>query len=187
MELERIQQALRDEQVDGWLFYDFRKSNPIAYQVLGLPSQEMYSRRWFYFVPTQGTPTAVISAVEPHTLHSLPGQRLIFRTWQEMHTHVHSLLDSGTRIAMEYSPMNAIPYVSRVDAGTIDLVRSFGVDIVSSANLAQRFIAQLTELQIASHREAGRRLIALKDQLFVELSTNLRAGRELDEYQVQQR
>jgi Xaa-Pro aminopeptidase len=187
MELERIQQALRDEQVDGWLFYDFRKSNPIAYQVLGLPSQEMYSRRWFYFVPTQGTPTAVISAVEPHTLHSLPGQRLIFRTWQEMHTHVHSLLDSGTRIAMEYSPMNAIPYVSRVDAGTIDLVRSFGVDIMSSANLAQRFIAQLTELQIASHREAGRRLIALKDQLFAELSTDLGAGRELDEYQVQQR
>jgi len=187
MELERIQQALRDELVDGWLFYDFRKSNPIAYQVLGLPSQEMYSRRWFYFVPAQGTPTAVISAVEPHTLHSLPGQRLIFRTWQEMHTHIRSLLASGTRIAMEYSPMNAIPYISRVDAGTIDLVRSFGVDIVSSANLAQRFIAQLTEQQIASHREAGRRLMTLKDQFFAELSADLQAGRELDEYQVQQR
>ena len=187
MDLERIQQALRNERVDGWLFYDFRKSNPIAYQILGLPSQEIYSRRWFYFVPTQGMPTAVISAVEPHTLHSLPGQRLIFRTWQEMHAHLHLLLSSNTRIAMEYSPMNAIPYISRVDAGTIDLVRSFGVDVVSSANLAQRFIAQLTEQQIASHREAGRRLIAVKDQLFGELSTDLRSGRELDEYQVQQR
>jgi Xaa-Pro aminopeptidase len=187
MDLERIQQALRNERVDGWLFYDFRKSNPIAYQILGLPSQEIYSRRWFYFVPAQGMPTAVISAVEPHTLHSLPGQRLIFRTWQEMHAHLHLLLSSNTRIAMEYSPMNAIPYISRVDAGTIDLVRSFGVDVVSSANLAQRFIAQLTEQQIASHREAGRRLIAVKDQLFGELSTDLRSGRELDEYQVQQR
>ncbi len=187
MELECLQQALRDERIDGWLFYDFRKSNPIAHQILGLPSQEMYSRRWFYFVPAQGMPSAVISAVEPHTLHSLPGQRLIFRTWQEMHTHLRFLLGSSTRVAMEYSPMNAIPYISRVDAGTIDLVRSFGVDVISSANLAQRFIAQLTEQQIASHREAGRRLIALKDQLFAELSTDLRAGRELDEYQVQQR
>lgn len=187
MDLERIQQALRNEQIDGWLFYDFRKSNPIAYQVLGLPGQEMYSRRWFYFVPTQGIPTAVISAVEPHTLRSLPGQHLIFRTWQEMHTHVRSSLGSCTRIAMEYSPMNAIPYISRVDAGTIDLVRSWGVDVVSSANLAQRFIAQLSEQQIASHREAGRRLMAVKDQLFAELSNDLRARRELDEYQVQQR
>lgn len=187
MDLERIQQALRDERVDGWLFYDFRKSNPIAYQILGLPSQEMYSRRWFYFVPAQGMPTAVISAVEPHTLRSLLGQRLIFRTWQEMHADLRLLLCSSTRVAMEYSPLNAIPYISRVDAGTIDLVRSFGVDVVSSANLAQRFIAQLTEQQIVSHREAGRRLIAVKDQLFGELSTDLRAGRELDEYQVQQR
>src|SRR5260370_21146973 len=187
MELENIQQALRDEQLDGWLFFDFHKSNPIAYQILGLSSEEMYTRRWFYFVPAQGMPVAVISAVEPHVLHSLPGQHLIFRTWQEMHAHVRSLLVSGTRIAMEYSPMNAIPYISRVDAGTVDLVRSFGVDIVSSANLAQRFIAQLSEQQIASHREAGRRLITLKDQLFAELSADLRAGRELDEYQVQQR
>lgn len=187
MNIERIQQALRDEQLDGWLFYDFRKSNPIAYQVLALPTQEMYSRRWFYFVPAQGTPVAVVSAVEPHSLRSLPGQRLIFRTWQEMHAHVRSLLDSDSRIAMEYSPMNAIPYISRVDAGTVDLIRSFGVDVVSSANLAQRFIAQLSEQQIASHREASRRLMTLKDQLFAELSLDLQAGRDLHEYQVQQR
>src|SRR5260370_38686107 len=187
MELDRIQQALHDERVDGWLFYDFRKSNPIAYQILGLPSQEMYTRRWFYFVPAQGIPVAVISAVESHVLQSLPGKRLSFRTWQEMHDHVRSLSDSGTRVAMEYSPLNAIPYISVVDAGSVDLVRSFGVDVVSSANLAQRFIAQLSDQQIASHREAGQRLIALKDLLFAELSTDLQAGRELDEYQVQQR
>ena len=155
MELERLQQALRDQQLDGWLLYDFRKSNPIAYQILALSSEEMYTRRWFYFVPAQGTPVAVISAVESHVLHSLPGQRLIFLTWQEMHAHVHSLLSSGTRIAMEYSPMNAIPYISRVDAGTVDLVRSFGVDVVSSANLAQRFIAQLASSRLPAITKLG--------------------------------
>ncbi|GCE14115.1 M24 family metallopeptidase [Tengunoibacter tsumagoiensis] len=187
MELAQIQEAIRGEQLDGWLFYDFRKSNPIAYQVLQLPVEEMYTRRWFYYVPVQGEPTALISAVEPHVLHSLPGQRLSFRTWQEMQDHLKELQLQGKRLAMEYSPRNAIPYVSRVDAGTLELVSSLGVEVVTSANLAQRFIAQLTPDQITSHREAGRRLIAVKDQLFAELRSDLQAGRELDEYGVQQR
>lgn len=187
MDIERIQKALQDEHIDGWLFYDFRKSNPIAYQVLALPHHEMYTRRWFYFVPAQGTPTAVISAVESHVLGSLAGTRLVFRTWEEMQQHVQSLLNPGMRITMEYSPMNAIPYISRVDAGTVELIRSFGVEVVSSANLSQRFVAQLTTEQILSHREAGRRLIAAKDQLFTELTHDLHISTELDEYTVQQR
>src|SRR5438270_3279700 len=116
MNLEDIQQALQNEKLDGWLFYDFRKSNPIAYQVLSLPLDSFYSRRWFYFIPAQGEPTALVSAVEAHVLGALPGKRLIFRTWQEMRTHLQAILSAGTRIAMEYSPMNAIPYMSRVDA-----------------------------------------------------------------------
>lgn len=187
MDLEQIQQALREEKLDGWLFYDFRKSNPIAYQVLGLPAEDFYSRRWFYFIPTEGTPTALVSAVEPHVLRSLPGDRRVFRTWQEMQTELQSQLFAGMRMAMEYSPMNAIPYMARVDAGTVELVRSFGVEVVSSANLAQRFIAQLTHEQIESHREAARRLIAAKDALFAALSDDLRAGVSLNEYSVQQR
>ncbi len=187
MSIERIQQALQDEHIDGWLFYDFRKSNPIAYQVLGLPRQDMYTRRWFYFVPAQGTPTAIISAVESHVLSSLTGNRLVFRTWEEMQQHVQSLLRPGMQVAMEYSPMNAIPYISRVDAGTVGLIRSFGVEVVTSANLSQRFVAQLTDEQIESHREAGRRLIAAKDQLFAELTHDLHISTELDEFMVQQR
>ncbi|HZO70629.1 MAG TPA: M24 family metallopeptidase [Ktedonobacteraceae bacterium] len=187
MQLERIQQALQQEKLDGWLFYDFRKSNPIAFQVLGLSLNGMYTRRWFYFVPAQGTPTALISAVESHVLQTLPGQRLVFRTWQEMHTYLKNTLPTGARVAMEYSPMNDIPYISRVDAGTIELVRSFGVQVVSSANISQRFVAQLTQEQVESHREAGRRLIAAKDRLFVELGEDLRRDVELNEYQVQQR
>ncbi len=187
MNLEHIQQALRAEGLDGWLFYDFRRSNPIAHQVLKLPAEDMYTRRWFYFVPVNGTPTAIISAVESHVLSWLPGERLVYQTWREMRSHLESTLRSGTRVAMEYSPMNAIPYIGRVDAGTVELVRSFGVEVVSSANLAQRFVAQLSDEQMESHREAGRRLMAAKDALFAALSDDLRKGAALDEYSVQQR
>ena len=187
MDLARIQQILRNEKLDGWLFYDFRKSNPIAYAVLGLSIDEFYSRRWFYFVPASGTPIALISAVESHVLRSLPGERRHFRTWQEMHTYLQHMLHHGMRIAMEYSPKNAIPYISRVDAGTLELVRSCGAEVVSSANLSQYFVAQLTDEQINSHREAGRRLIAVKDRLFAELGEDLRNGVALNEYTVQQR
>jgi Xaa-Pro dipeptidase len=187
MQLQQIQQAITTAKLDGWLFYDFRKSNPIAYNVLSLSKDEPYTRRWFYFVPAYGAPTALVSAVESHVLHTLPGNKRVFRTWQEMQEHLQRLLRPGTRIAMEYSPLNAIPYMSRVDGGTLDLVRSFGVEVVSSANIAQRFEAQLTNEQIESHREAGRRIIAAKDTLFKELGEQLRAGLPLDEYSVQQR
>jgi len=187
MDLDAIQQALRSEQLDGWLFYDFRKSNPVAYQVLGLPFDSFYSRRWFYFIPARGEPTALVSAVESHVLGELPGQRRVFRTWGEMHEHLQGLLRGNARIAMEYSPMNAIPYMSRVDAGTLELVRSSGVEVVSSANLAQRFGSQLSEAQMQSHREAGKRLIAAKDTLFATLGDDLRAATPLDEYSVAQR
>ncbi len=187
MDLALLQQALREEQLSGWLFYDFRHSNPIAYQVLGLPADAMYTRRWFYFIPASGEPIAIVSAVESHVLNSLPGTRLVFHTWQEMQSLLQSLLQPGLRIAMEYSPLNAIPYISRVDAGTIELVHTCGVEIVTSANLVQRFIAQLSETQLAGHRRASRLLMTAKDQLFAALSTNLHHNVPLDEYSVQQR
>ena len=107
--LATIQEVLQSAGIDGWLFCDFRKSNPIAYEVLDLPLEAMYTRRWFYYVPAQGTPTAIISAVEPHVLSTLPGTRLAFRTWQEMRNHLRSVLPAHQRVAMEYSPLNAIP------------------------------------------------------------------------------
>jgi Xaa-Pro aminopeptidase len=187
MNLEQIQEALRSEGLDGWLFFDFRKSNPIAYQILSISLDSFFSRRWFYFVPAFGTPTALVSAVESHVLRSLPGEQRVFRTWQEMRSHLADLLPEGRRIAMEYSPMNAIPSMSRVDGGTLELVRSYHVEVVSSANMAQRFIAQLSEAQMESHREAGRRLIAAKDALFAALGDDLRADATLNEYSVVQR
>lgn len=187
MNLKQIQEALQNEKLDGWLFYDFRKSNPIAYQILSIPLNSFFSRRWFYFIPVSGTPIALVSAVESHVLNALPGEQRIFRTWQEMRSHLEDLLPAGKRIAMEYSPLNAIPYMSRVDGGTLELIRSYKVEVVSSANMAQRFIAQLSETQMESHREAGRRLIAAKDALFAALGDDLHAGATLDEYSVVQR
>ena len=147
----------------------------------------MYTRRWFYYVPAQGEPHAVVSAVEAHVLRALPGQRHIYQTWHHMQEILRNLLHSGMHVAMEYSPMNAIPYISRVDAGTVELVRSTGAEVVSSANISQRFVAQLTDAQMESHREAGRRIMAAKDALFAQLGADLRAGVLLDEYSVQQR
>ncbi len=188
MDLERIQRALQAERLDGWLFYDFRRLNPIAYQVLHLPMEDMYTRRWFYFVPAQGTPCAIVSAVEAHVLRSLPGERRVFRDWQEMHGCLRDLLQpAGLRVAMEYSPMNAIPYIARVDAGTLELVRSFGAEVVSSANLAQTFVAQLSARQVESHRDAGRRIMSVKDALFALLKRDLMDGQALNEYNIQQR
>src|SRR3989442_7134008 len=109
MELKRIQQALADEKLDGWLFYDFRKSNPIAYQVLSLPAEDLYTRRWYYFIPARGTPTALDSAVESHVLHSLPGKRRIFRTWLQLHAYLEALLPAGVRSAIANSRPTAVP------------------------------------------------------------------------------
>jgi Xaa-Pro dipeptidase len=187
MDLSLLQQAIAEEQLDGWLFYDFRRSNPIAHQVLGLPADAMYSRRWFYFIPAYGQPVSLVSAVEAHVLNSLPGERLIFRTWQEMRAQLQALLQPDLRIAMEYSPLNAIPYISRVDAGTIELVRTCGVEVITSANLVQRFVAQLSVSQIAGHRHASRLLISAKDTLFADLTADLQNNIPLDEYSVQQR
>ncbi len=186
MDQERIQYAIREAGFDGWLFYDFRKSNLLAYRVLGLDEAGFYSRRWYYFIPAQGEPTAIISSVEPHVLRELPGQRRIFRSWQELGALLEETLQGARRIAMEYSPMNAIPTMARVDGGTLELIRAFDKELVSSANLVQQFVAVLSAAQMEMHREAGRRLIAIKDDLLHSIAQQVRAGEALTEYSVQQ-
>jgi len=187
MRTEMIQEALHAEGIDGWLFYDFRGLNPIAYHILGLDPEAMYTRRWFYFIPATGEPTRIVSAVEPHVLGELPGAKQVFRSWSELFDTLHTTLVGAERIAMEYSPNNAIPYVSRIDAGTLELVRSLGKEVVSSANLVAVFDARLTEAQIASHREASRRMMSIKDAIFAYVRDRIRAGGEPTEYEVQQR
>ncbi len=186
--IESLAMAVQEAGLDGWLLCDFRRSNPIAHGVLQLDPHALFSRRWFYYIPATGTPVAIVSAVEPHVLGELPGVRHVFRTWRELHDLLRQTLAGARRVAMEYSPDNAIPVVARVDAGTVELIRGCGVEVISSANLAQRFEAVLSAEQIASHREAARRVLAAKDQTLAWLRERLIAGDEtITEFTLQER
>lgn len=182
-----IQAALREAGVDGWLFADFRGSDPIAPAVLLLPEGHQ-TRRWYYFVPAEGAgaPRKLVHAIEAGRLDALPGETRTYVGWQALHERLRELFGGARRVAMQYSPMNAIPYVSRVDAGTIELVRAFGVEVVSSADLVQHFEAVWTPEQAASHFAAADGCRATVDAAFAEVRRALAAGRRLDEYRLQQ-
>jgi len=181
-----IQQALQEAGLDGWLFYDFRLSDPIAYRVLELSQHGATTRRWFCFVPARGLVRTLVSAVEAHRLDSLGADRIVYRSHAEMLTGLRAILTGSRRIAMNYSPRGAIPYVSRVDAGTIELVQASGVEIVSSADLVQRFEARLTAAQLAGHRRAGAALGRVVGETFAEIAGQVRANRSPTEYEIQQ-
>jgi Xaa-Pro aminopeptidase len=177
--------ALAEAGLDGWLFYDFRRSDPIAYRVLGLDPEELSTRRWFYLVPAADEPLALVSAVEPARLDRLPGRRTVYRSERELRAGLAAMLAGRRRLAMDYSPDCAIPYVSRVDAGTVEMVRGCGVEIVSAADLIQRFEAVLTPAQLASHRRAGEALLAVVNETFGEIARRVRAGVPTSELGVQ--
>jgi len=153
--LEEIARALGDAGLDGWLFYDFRHSDPLAYRILGLSSQGITTRRWFCYVPARGPARALVSAVEAERLAELGIETMVYRSADGMLAALGDLMAGARRIAMNYSPRCAIPYVARVDAGTVEIVRSLGVEIVSAADLIQRFEARLESSQLESHRRAA--------------------------------
>jgi Xaa-Pro dipeptidase len=184
MDIERLQKALRQQGVDGWLFYDFRVSNPIPYRVLGLSSAQTFTRRWFYWLPAQGEPGALVSALEAHNLDALPGRKVVYRDRQEMAEGLAELLKGQSTVAMEYSPMAEIPVVSRVDAGTVELVRSLGTNVVSSADMVQAFESPLSAAAYDSHIEAERRLAAIMKDTLGYLRREMLAGNSLNEYDV---
>jgi Xaa-Pro aminopeptidase len=158
MNLSAIQSALRDQRLDGWLFYDHHHRDPLAYRILGLDPESFVSRRWFYFIPAHGEPRKLVHRVESGKLDPLPGHRREYSSWQELEHELESMLAGATKIAMQYSPRNAIMYVAMVDAGTVELVRSLGKDVISSADLVSLFEAVLTDEQIATHYAAQQRL-----------------------------
>jgi Xaa-Pro dipeptidase len=158
MNLDALQSALRDQDLDGWLFYDHHHRDPLAYRILGLDVSSFVSRRWFYFVPASGEPKKLVHRIESGKLDSLPGSKDEYSSWQELEQKLENMLSGATRIAMQYSPRNAIMYVAMVDAGTIELIRNMGKTIVSSADLVSIFEAVLTEDQIATHFVAQQKL-----------------------------
>jgi Xaa-Pro aminopeptidase len=158
MDLARIQNALRREKLDGWLFFDHHMRDPLAYRVLGVNPHRHVTRRWYYFIPADGDPRGIVHRIEAGMLDSLPGEKLKYSSWQEQHARLAEVTKGAKRIAMQYSPRCAVPYVAMVDAGTVELVRDLGVEVVTSAELIQEFEACLNEAQFATHMEAGRRV-----------------------------
>lgn len=183
---ERIQKTLAEHHLDGWLLYDFHGQNPIARRVARFPEDRFATRRWFYFLPARGEPIAIVHAIESHHLDHLPGRKLVYAGWREMRERLSEATAGANRIAMEYSPKCNIPYVSRVDAGTVELLRELGKDIVSSADLVSIFESCLTTEQVGLHRKAAQATIEAKDRAFAEIRHRILAGEKASEYQTQQ-
>jgi len=176
MDLAAIQSALRDQHLDGWLFYDHHYRDPLGYRILGLGDGLHVTRRWFYFVPAEGEPKKLVHRIESGRLDSLPGSKAVYSSWQELEAQVEALLAGKTRIAMQYSPRNAIMYVSLVDAGTVELLRGMGKEIVSSADLVSRFEAVLSDEQIATHFVAQRKIDSILEAGWKEIGSRVRAN-----------
>ena len=184
-DLKGIQTELGRRGLDGWLLYDFHHRDPIAYRVLGFEAT-MVTRRWYYLIPAAGTPQKLVHRIEPARLDSLPGDKQMYSAWGEQREKLKSILGAAKKVAMQYSPLNNIPYVSLVDAGTVELVRSFGVEVVSSADLVQRFEARWTEAQHQMHLEAGIAVDEVMKGSFARIGEHLKAGKKLSEYALQQ-
>jgi Xaa-Pro aminopeptidase len=184
-DLGTIQSALQRDGLDGWLLYDFRGLNILARRVLDFPTDAHLSRRWFYFIPSRGEPKKLVHRIEPGSLDTYPGSKAIYLRWQELEAGVIALLSGCKRIAMEYVPRNANPYVSRVDAGTVELVRSCGVEIVPSGDLIQLFEACWDDEQWAMHLEAATHTRSAYEVAWKFIADRVRAGSPPRETEVQ--
>ncbi len=185
-DLAAVQSALRQFGFDGWLLYDFRGLNVLARRVIGLSEEGMLSRRWFYFVPATGEPRKLVHRIEQHALVGLPGSQQVYLKWQELEAGVQGLVRGARKVAMEYVPRNANPYVSRVDAGTVELVRSFGVEILPSGDLVQLFEACWDDEQWAMHLEAAKHTRSAYDVAFGFIRDRVRSAGSVRETEVQQ-
>jgi len=186
-DLTAVQAAIRENRVDGWLLYDFRGLNVLARRVIGMTPDAHATRRWFYFIPSSGEPKKLVHRIEQGVIGHLPGSSTVYLRWQELEAGVQALVTGSKTIAMEYTPRNANPYVSRVDGGTIELVKSFGVSIVSSGDLIQAFEATWDDEQWAMHLEAAKHTRSAYDVAFAFIAERIAAKGQVLETEVQQR
>ena len=185
-DLDAVRAALREQGMDAWLFYDHHGRDPLAYRVLGLGEPEHVTRRWYYVVPATGEPKKMVHRIEAGKLDALPGATAVYSSWQELESGLEALLAGHTRVAMQYSPRNAIMYVSMVDAGTVELVRAMGKQVVSSADLISQFEATLNGEQERSHHAAQQSIDSLLDEGWKWLRAELDGGRRPTEFVMQQ-
>ncbi|HEX2583123.1 MAG TPA: M24 family metallopeptidase [Chlamydiales bacterium] len=179
------QTYLQEKKLDGWLLYDFHRNNDLAHRFLEIPPSKMVTRRFFYWIPARGTPVRIVHAIEAEILDAWPGEKRIFSTWQSLEKEVERLLKGCQRIAMEYSPKNGIPYVSKVDGGTLDLIRSFGVEVASSADFLLHFTSVLTEEQLKSQQRAAHAMQEIVEGAWELIAKALKGGKSISEGDVQ--
>jgi Xaa-Pro aminopeptidase len=185
LSIPAVQAALKEERLDGWLLYDFHGSNPIARRLAGIDRGTKTTRRWYYVIPATGEPKKLVHAIEPFNLDHLPGDKAIYSQRETLASGLKDVLAGLKRVAMEYSPANNIPYISRVDAGTVEAVRQLGVEVASSGDLVQRFEAIWSDEALGTHRAASERLYRIKDRAFAFVREERRNGRALTELDVQ--
>jgi len=184
--IREIQKILQAEKIDGWLLYNFRGSNVFATRLLALPEHIMFTRRYFYYIPASADPRKLVHRIEEWNLDALPGEKSIYLSWRSLEEGLKKLLSGSKRVAMEYSPKCAIPYVSTVDAGTIELVRGSGVEVVSSANLIQYFEARWDEEQLNDNIKSAAHLRQIADKAFGFIRDKILSNSAVTEYDVQQ-
>src|ERR1022692_1233245 len=184
MNLAEIQQELRKQKLDGWLFFDHHLRDPLAYRILGLTPGKGPTRRWYYMIPATGEPKGMEHRIERNQLAGLPGEKIAYSSWTEQLAALGQLTAGMKRVAMAYSPMCAVPYVAIVDAGTVELVRSLGVEVVTAAELIQVFEARWTPAALESHLEAGRRVDRVRAGAFALIHERTRNGVALQEVEV---
>src|ERR1700730_15119306 len=185
-DIKAIQAELRASKIDGWLFYDHHHRDPIAGRVLGLGENGMVTRRWFYFIPSRGEPRKLVHRIEQGVLDSLGGRKYVYAGWEELHKTLPRFLTGSTRIAMQYSPENNIPYIGLVDAGTVEFVRKCKKRVVSSADLVQKFEARWASEQLESHLAAGGMIDRITQGASQRAAAFVRDGKPLSEVELQQ-
>jgi len=186
MRLEAMQDALRAEGLDGWLFFDHHRRDPLAYRVLQFTPDSPVTRRWFYYVPAEGEPRGLVHRIEAETLGALPGKHSTYSDWDGLGASLRTMLAGARRVAMQYSPNCAVPSVSMVDAGTVELVRGLGIEVATSANLIQYFESRWTREQLDGHLEAGRKIDRVRREAFDRVGAKLRARERVTEWEMQQ-
>lgn len=184
--LTKIQSIIKSMNFDAWLLYDFRGSNDLALNILDVPKERHLTRRFYYFIPKEGTPVKIVNAIEAGNLDHLPGDKLTYSSHISLTNHLSKVLSRAKKIAMEYSPLNAIPYVSKVDAGTIEQINSYNIEIGSSADLISLFAAVWTKEQFEENKPVADSLTIIAKEAFNLIRNNLLSGSFITEYDVQQ-
>lgn len=183
--LAKIQEVIQKKGIDGWLMFDFRGSNELALQILNIPSRAHLTRRFYYYIPAKGNPVKIVNAIEAHNLAHLPGEECKYSSHESLKKYLRRILTPGYTIAMEYSPLNAIPYLSKVDAGTVEFIKTFGVDIISSGDLITLFTAIWTQEQYQENIPVANALTDIVELSFAFIKEKLQTG-VTNEYEVQQ-